>query len=143
MKRVMFFLVVVVLSACSDVKYTPKPDDFYGDDKMADIMTDLYLLEATMTSDRGAFTELQILPSDFIYKKYETDSLTFQENLYYYSDRTLVYDLLMDQVDERLDVLLDSVAVRQVKESKRKEEEYKAKAKERTLELDPDNTPMN
>jgi hypothetical protein len=141
MKRVMLFLVVVVLSACSDIKYTPKPDDFYGDDKMADIMTDLYLLEATMTSDRGAFTDLQVLPSDFIYKKYETDSLTFQENLYYYSDRTLVYDLLMDQVDERLDVLLDSVAVRQVKESKRKEEEYKAK--ERTLELDPDNTPMN
>jgi hypothetical protein len=143
MKIVMLFLVVVALSACSDIKNTPKPDDFYGDDKMADIMTDLYLLEATMTSDRGAFTDLQVLPSDFIYEKYETDSLTFQENLYYYSDRTLVYDLLMDQVEERLDVLLDSVAVRQVKESKRKEEEYKAKAKERTLELDPDNTPMN
>jgi hypothetical protein len=108
---------------------------------MADIMTDLYLLEASMTSDRGAFTDLQILPSDFIYEKYATDSLTFQENLYYYSDRTEEYDLLMDQVQERLDVLLDSVAVRQERESRRKEEEYKAK--ERTLELDPDNVPIN
>jgi hypothetical protein len=141
MKRVILFVVVLVLSACSDIKYAPKPDDFYGDDKMADIMTDLYLLEASMTSDRGAFTDLQILPSDFIYEKYATDSLTFQENLYYYSDRTEEYDLLMDQVQERLDVLLDSVAVRQERESRRKEEEYKAK--ERTLELDPDNVPIN
>jgi hypothetical protein len=142
MKRVILFLFVIVVSSCSDIKYTPKPDGFYGDNKMADIMTDLYLLEASMTSNRGAFTDLQILPSDFIYKKYATDSITFQENLYYYSDRTEAYDLLMDQVQDRLDVLLDSVVVRQENESRLKEEEYKAKER-KPLGLDPDNVLTN
>ena len=81
-----------LLVSCADIQETPKPDRFYGDDKMVEMMTDLYLIEASMTSNRQTFTDLQMLPHDFIYKKYETDSITFSQNLiYYYTDRNIMY----------------------------------------------------
>lgn len=117
MKKLTAILILISLVSCSDIQNSPKPDDYYGDDKMADMMTDLYLMEASMTSDRGAFTQLEMLPNDYIFKKYDTDSVVFKENLFYYSDRIEKYDRIMDMVQERLDILKDSVAVRQERQS--------------------------
>ncbi len=113
MRKSILFILLIVLSACDSITSTPKPDEFYGDEKMADILTDLYLMESAMTTSRGQFTELQVFPDSLIYSKYDTDSLTFADNLYYYSDRVEEYNLLMDKVLVRLDVLKDSVTVRQ------------------------------
>ncbi|WP_194850288.1 DUF4296 domain-containing protein [Nonlabens antarcticus] len=125
MKKLMSLLFLLIIASCSSVLEAPKPEDFYGDDKMAEIMTDLYLMEASMTSDRGAFTALEMLPHDYIYKKHDTDSIVFKENLYYYSDRIEKYENVIDLVEERLDILRDSVAVRQEKEMRLKEAQYK------------------
>ena len=96
MKKLAVLIVILIAAACADINHEPKPDDFYGDEKMADMLTDLYLMESSMTSNREGFTDLKMLPKDFIYKKYETDSVTFKDNIYYYADRVEKYLQLMD-----------------------------------------------
>ena len=128
---------MVLLASCTEIEKTPRPDNFYGDDKMADIMTDLYLMESSMTTNRRNFTDLKMLPNDYIYKKYGTDSVTFKENLYYYSDRHIEYKELMVMVEERLNILKDTVAARQKKQLN--ESGGPEKKLDTTLILDPDN----
>lgn len=143
MKNRWLAAVILVLVSCSNIEQSPKPDNFYGDGKMADILTDLYLMEATMSSDRAAFTDLQLFPNDFIYKKYETDSLTFESNLLYYSDRVEIYETLMDKVQLRLDVLKDSVAVRQERQQLEKARNATLLDRPLKVDQDPDSLPEN
>lgn len=114
MKKLLL-IAVVFLASCSDINHVERPDDFYGDEKMVDIMTDLYLMEASMTANRTTFTGLEMLPHDFIYEKYETDSVVFAQNLNYYTDRNNKYKGIMEQVQLKLEVIKDTVAVRQRK----------------------------
>jgi len=143
MKQFVFFIVFIILTACSDIKHLDKPGDFYGDDKMADILTDLYLMEATMTTNREAFTKLQVLPSDFIYNKYETDSTAFKENLNYYSDRVKEYQELMVLVEQRMDVLRDSISARQARDAAMKDKVYQEQKDTELIELVPDDVTEN
>ncbi|BAO55156.1 hypothetical protein NMS_1147 [Nonlabens marinus S1-08] len=122
------------------MKYLDRPEDFYGDDKMADILTDLYLMEAAMTTDRGMFTDLKVLPNEYIYKKYDTDSLTFKENLFYYSDNVEDYQVLMEKVKEKMNVIKDSITVREQRDLKKKEEMYRSESEPLR---DPDDLPEN
>lgn len=109
------YIALIFLASCSDINNVERPDDFYGDEKMVEIMTDLYLMEASMTANRTAFTSLEMLPHDFIYEKYKTDSIVFSKNLNYYADRNSKYKEIMEQVQLKLEVIKDTVAVRQRK----------------------------
>lgn len=137
-KFLIAFLFIV--GSCADIQETPKPDRFYGDDLMVEMMTDLYLIEASMTANRQTFTDLQMLPHDFIYKKYETDSTTFSQNLNYYTDRNILYKELMEKVQEKITVLKDTVTARQ--NLKVEKENNKLKSQDSILTpkiIDPDN----
>lgn len=107
--RKFYVLILFVFTACADIHEVDKPDDFYGEDKMVRIMTDLYLIESTITTNRKSFTDLQVDPSQFIYKKYDTDSLTFSNNFTYYTDQQLRYDDLLEKVKQRLEIIKDTV----------------------------------
>lgn len=109
------FIALIFLASCSNINHVDRPEDFYGDEKMVEIMTDLYLMEASMTANRTTFASLETLPHDFIYEKYETDSIVFSKNINYYSDRNSKYKEIMEQVQLRLEVIKDTVAVRQRK----------------------------
>ncbi len=130
-------LLIVLLASCADISRVDKPDSFYGDDKMASIFVDLYLMEAVMTSNRGMFASLKTLPGDFIYNKYETDSIAFAENLNYYSDNGDAYKELLKQVEERITILKDTVALRQKRATQHNN--YPQETEKILLEKDPDN----
>jgi hypothetical protein len=129
----------MLVAACSNLNQAEKPADFYGDEKMAQILTDLYLIEGSMTSNRAAFVDLQTLPNDYIYSKYDTDSLTFQQNLNYYSNRVKLYEQVLNQAQENINGVLDSIRIRQ---EELREQERKLPISIDSLELDPDNNPQ-
>ncbi len=129
-------ILVLLLASCADLDTVSKPDPFYGDDKMASIFVDLYLMESSMTSNRGMFASLKTLPDDFIYSKYETDSTTFAQNLAYYTDDGPAYKSLLEIVEQRIKVLKDTVAARQkLKAQKTKRAPL---SNDVLLEIDPD-----
>jgi hypothetical protein len=97
----------MVCSSCTQVKKTEKPDPFYDQGKMVDIMTDMYLMEGVMSSNRKAFLKLAVRPDSFLYKKYTIDSLSYENNFYYYMDRIEKYEVILDQVQLRLEGIKD------------------------------------
>jgi len=97
------------------VEKSAKPDNLYDKDKMAAIITDLYIVEGAISSNRTAYIKKGVQPSSYLFDKYTMDSISFQENLNYYTDRVEEYVLIMEKVQDNLKVLQDSVSARQVR----------------------------
>jgi hypothetical protein len=97
-----FILVVGLLTSCTNVKKSEKPDNFYDQEKMVRITTDMYLLEGVMSTNRRSFLKTAVRPDSFLFKKYRTDSLTYAQNFNYYIDRIDEYEVILEKVSERL-----------------------------------------
>ncbi|QJP33508.1 DUF4296 domain-containing protein [Nonlabens sp. Ci31] len=113
MNKIIAVILVLFTISCSDVEKSPEPKIFFSKDKMAALITDLYLVEGAISSNKGAYLKTGIQPSSFLYEKYDMDSITFQENLNYYTDRVEEYLLIMDEVQENFKSLQDSLNARQ------------------------------
>ncbi|GAK92022.1 hypothetical protein JCM19298_2510 [Nonlabens ulvanivorans] len=80
---------------------------------MASIMTDVYLIEGSMTSNRKSFVDLGIIPDQYVYQKHGIDSISYKKNFNYYADRVEDFIEVLDLVDVKLLVIKDSVTARQ------------------------------
>lgn len=135
MKKVVVILLVFILGACTGIKRAPQPDPFFDKEKMASIMTDVYLVEGSMTANRNSFIDLGLVPNNYIYKKHGIDSISFKNNFNYYSDRLEEFIEVLDIVDEKLLVVKDSINKRQEK-SKPKEVQIDSISNKLKLKLD-------
>ncbi|WP_213520838.1 DUF4296 domain-containing protein [Nonlabens sp.] len=113
MKKIVVVLFAIFISSCSNVEKSPPPENLFSKDKMAALITDLYLIEGAISSNKTAYLKTGVQPSSFLYEKYDMDSITFQENLNYYTDRVEEYLLIMDEVQENFKSLQDSLNARQ------------------------------
>jgi hypothetical protein len=113
MNKIAVVILVLSILSCSDVEKSPQPENLFSKDKMAALITDLYLVEGAISSNKGAYLKTGVQPSSFLYEKYDMDSITFQENLNYYTDRIEEYLLIMDEVQENFKTLQDSLNARQ------------------------------
>lgn len=113
MNKIAVVILVLFTLSCSDVEKSPQPENLFSKDKMAALITDLYLVEGAISSNKGAYLKTGVQPSSFLYEKYDMDSITFQENLNYYTDRVEEYLLIMDEVQENFKSLQDSLNARQ------------------------------
>ncbi|GAL00098.1 MULTISPECIES: DUF4296 domain-containing protein [Nonlabens] len=113
MRKLLAILSLLIIGACSGINKSPKPDPFFDTEKMASIMTDVYLIEGSMTSNRKSFVDLGIIPDQYVYQKHGIDSISFKNNFNYYADRVEDFIEVLDLVDEKLLVIKDSVTARQ------------------------------
>jgi hypothetical protein len=104
MKRSVFLAFMCALAACNKVQYSPKPDPFLGIDKMAAIMTDVYLIQGSFATNQKAYLSTGVLPHKFIYKKHKIDSVVFQKNFAYYMDRPEEYNAILKRATESLEL---------------------------------------
>jgi hypothetical protein len=95
------------------VEKSPQPENLFSKDKMVALLTDLYLVEGAISSNKGAYLKTGVQPSSFLYEKYDMDSISFQENLNYYTDRVEEYLLIMDEVQDNFKSLQDTLNLRQ------------------------------
>jgi hypothetical protein len=119
-KGIVVFFIIFIFS-CSNVKKSSQPENLFSKDKMANLLTDLYVIEGAISSNRNAYVQSGVRPSAYIYNKYDMDSLTFKENFNYYTDRVEDYLSIINQVQDNLKSLQDSVSGRQEIISKEKQ----------------------
>ena len=120
MKRFLIISFLVLFAACSNVEKAPKPEQLLSKEEMAIILSDLYIIEVAISSNRSSYIETGVQPSSYIYDKYDIDSVMFKENLNYYNDRVEDYLFIMDKIQDDLKSLQDSVKVRQERIDKEK-----------------------
>lgn len=113
MRRIAILFVILSTISCTDVEKSPEPENLFSKDKMAAVLTDLYVIEGAIASNKGAYLKSGVMPSSYIYDRHNTDSLSFKENLDFYTDRIEDYLIILDQVQSNLKALQDSVNTRQ------------------------------
>lgn len=102
MKKLLFLLVFLMVVSCAE-KVVEKPDNLIPKEKMIDILHDLAILNATKTTIGAKLDESGIDIMEFLYKKYQIDSIQFSESDLYYASLPLEYQAIYTEVETRLD----------------------------------------
>ncbi|MCG9971608.1 DUF4296 domain-containing protein [Christiangramia crocea] len=109
---VALFLLLVFSVSCQDVKKTEKPDDLIPENKMIDVLTELSLLHAARNYNKFKLEETGIKPKEYIYEKFNIDSLQFERSNNYYAEQYTQYERIFDSVKVRIQAMkvrLDSL----------------------------------
>lgn len=103
MKKYFLFLVVFSFLASCQSDTVEKPDNLIPEDKMADIIYDLSILQAMRNSNQSVLDSNSVNPNTYIYKKYKIDSLQFAKSNQYYATKSIKkYDQLYQSVNDRI-----------------------------------------
>lgn len=112
MKFLGFFILIILLWSCQDIKYPEKPKDLIAKDKMVDILTEAYLANAARSIDNKKIMASGINMDSIFYRKFGVDSLQFAKSNAYYAADVNVYLTLFQDVENRLNAMeqnLDSI----------------------------------
>ena len=63
MKRFLIISFLVLFAACSNVEKAPKPEQLLSKEEMAIILSDLYIIEGAISSNRSSYIETGVQPS--------------------------------------------------------------------------------
>ncbi|MCM8568708.1 DUF4296 domain-containing protein [Gramella jeungdoensis] len=128
----LLFLMVFSVS-CQDLKKTRKPDDLIPESKMIDVLTEISILQAARNYNKFKLEETGIKPDQYIYEKFDIDSLQFERSSNYYAEQYTQYERIYDSVKariQRMKTRLDSLRDLEIK----REDSIK-KAQKDSLEL--------
>lgn len=104
MKRIFcFFMGLFLLVSCAE-EVVEKPENLIPKDKMATILLDLAILNATKSAAKNRFEDSGIEIMDFLYRKYGIDSVQFSQSDLYYASNPLEYQAIYEEVKSKLDV---------------------------------------
>lgn len=138
MKKILSFLVLLVLFVSCKEQVIAKPDRLIAKDKMIDIMYDIAVLEGIKYQNPSSLDSNKINSATYIYKKYKIDSLQLaQSNVYYATDYVEykdMYDTLVKRMERRKTVLESSI--QKDKKNKSKREAVKAKKEKASPQKD-------
>jgi len=108
MKKLIIFLVGILLVSCTSKTILEKPKDLIPKDTMALLITDLYIAKSAFT-EKNSNNERKIDYVPLIYNKYQIDSTRFISSNYYYTSKLEEYDLIFKEVKAKL--MLKKVAI--------------------------------
>ncbi|NLN24485.1 MAG: DUF4296 domain-containing protein [Bacteroidetes bacterium] len=101
MKKIIFFLAIVI-TGCQNVQRPPKPENLIGEDKMVEILTDLYLANAARGIGSREMIHKNIRLDSLIYAKYDIDSTQFAQSNNYYAGSIDTYIDIFQKVEANL-----------------------------------------
>lgn len=105
MKHFLYILILVCFVGCNGVEKPKKPKNLIAKEKMSEIMYELYILNAAKGVNRKLLELNGIMPLEYIYKRFDIDSLQFAESNKYYAFDTEVYSAIVEKV--RIDLQKD------------------------------------
>lgn len=97
----MFFIGLLFLS-CGE-KVVEEPENLIPKEKMESILYDLAILNSTKSAFSSVFDDTGIDIMEFLYDKYDIDSIQFSESDLYYASVPLEYQSIYESVDARID----------------------------------------
>lgn len=105
MKAFYFLVILFVALSCQNVKYPEKPDNLIPEDKMVEVLTEVYLSNATRTKDIRVARKAGYMLDSMLYKKFDIDSSQFANSHAYYSTDIDEYTAMFKRVKEKLNIL--------------------------------------
>jgi hypothetical protein len=87
------------------VKRPEIPVNLIPEDQMAEVLTEVYLINAARSFDNRTILEQKIKLDSFFFRKFDVDSLQFVESNAYYTSNLNAYNKLFTKVEERMILL--------------------------------------
>ena len=115
-KAIIFFSLLLLLTNCKK-EVVEKPKKLIEEDKMVNIIYDLTLLEAIKAQNSPVENKQRTNPKNYIYKKYNIDSLQFAQSNRYYASAIANYKKMYEKVNQRIvaeQKLADSMAKKDI-----------------------------
>ncbi|MEM6514546.1 MAG: DUF4296 domain-containing protein [Bacteroidota bacterium] len=122
MKYRYILLILGLLIACKRTDKPEQPENLIPEDKMVEILYDVVILNAAKGSAKTALQKSGIMPQEYVFVKYDIDSLQFAKSNEFYSYDLATYERIINQVDTLLSVKQRNVQARidaEVAEKKR------------------------
>jgi|SRR5690554_301249 len=98
--------MVFLFLACQNIKQSDKPNDLIPEEKMVDVLVDLYLFTATKAYNRNMLQESGLSSEMFIFEKHNIDSLQFEKSNAYYSANLELYGTIHKKAQTLLEAKL-------------------------------------
>nr|WP_321221283.1 DUF4296 domain-containing protein [uncultured Psychroserpens sp.] len=130
-------LVSILILSMSCSSNVSKPEDLISEEKMVDIIYETSILNAAKGVNKRELENNGIFPEQFIYTKYDVDSLQFAASLNYYAASIETYDGLYLKVEERIKSEKDriEILIKESEEVKRSTQQKKSRtAGNRTID---------
>jgi hypothetical protein len=104
MRSILYLFLFICIASCTSNTIFKKPDDLIGEDKMVDLLTDLYLTTAAKTS-KNTNGKRNIDYTFLVYEKHGIDSAQFRRSNYYYTTKIDDYEIIYERVKNRIEKL--------------------------------------
>jgi len=101
MKKVVYILLLILANSCAE-KLLEKPNNLISKEKMIEILNDLAILNAAKTTNMAILRNHEIEPMQYIYDKYDIDSVQFVESDRYYASLPEQHEEIYIAVEEKL-----------------------------------------
>lgn len=118
MRYLAIILFGILILGCGGSDKPTKPDNLISQDKMSDILFDVFILNAAKGINKRVLENNGVQPQEYVYKKYNIDSLQFALSNNYYAYDTKVYEGIMDKVKQKITAekkLNDSISEKEEK----------------------------
>ena len=119
MKYIIAITLTLTLWCCQDVKRPEIPVNLIPEDQMAEVLTEVYLINAARSFDNRTIMDQKIKLDSFFFRKFNIDSVQFVESNAYYTSNLNAYNKLFKKVEERMGLMkveTDSLLVEFVQE---------------------------
>ena len=98
----MGFLGLFLMASCAE-EVVKKPENLIPKEKMADVLHDLAILNASTSAASSKFEDSGINIMEFLYEKYGIDSVQFSQSDLYYASVPLEYQSIYENVEAKLE----------------------------------------
>lgn len=102
MKYIFTIFIIVGFLSCQEVIRPEMPENLIPEDKMVEVLTEVYLINAARSFDNRTILDNKIKLDSFIYNKFEIDSAQFANSNAYYTANLQTYDRLFVKVEGRM-----------------------------------------
>lgn len=132
MRHILFFLVALLVIGCNHIDKPEKPENLISEDKMVDILYDVFVLTSAKGTAKVILEDNGVFPENYVFEKHKIDSLQFALSNEYYGFRVEEYEAIISRVEERFnsDILKFQAKIdREGEEGARKKDSIKKLSK--------------
>lgn len=111
MKYFLLLMAVVLLFSCQDINKVERPNDLIPEQKMVEVLTDLSLINSAKNYNRRMLEATGLRPNEYLYQKYNIDSLQLVRSTEYYADNPAQLERIYKELQENLNGMRDKLEI--------------------------------
>lgn len=101
---ILFLGLGLFFLSCQNIQYPEKPKNLIPENKMVEVLVDVYLFNAAKSINRLPLQQTGMTPHQFIYEKHNIDSIQYENSNAYYGADLNKYERIHNKVKDFLEL---------------------------------------